>query len=265
MIYMGLIAIILGLISILITIMYMKFNNKVVKQLKYIRNKCINTKKTEQEIKIIKLFNSLQKQSKLSFVKIKNIVLDYHNNQELLLGEEEVNNLEKLGEVEEVGEVEEEDTRVVQEKFHNFSNDKTYKNSKFLYTSNKSRGYSKNINIEENLKKILDINKVKELSSILGNYRGLFDRTLNRIKTITESDTDTDSKKKFKGLLSYKNKPLTCSKKNLKDLENIKLPFQKLQFCQQQINGKKYCFRIPKKSLCSKGKIVYDTKNCDFY
>ena len=243
MIYMGLIAIILGLISILITIMYMKFNNKVVKQLKYIRNKCINTKKTEQEIKIIKLFNSLQKQSKLSFVKIKNIVLDYHNNQELLLGEEEVNNLEKLGEVEEVGEVEEEDTRVVQEKFHNFSNDKTYKNSKFLYTSNKSRGYSKNINIEENLKKILDINKVKELSSILGNYRGLFDRTLNRIKTITESDTDTDSKKKFKGLLSYKNKPLTCSKKNLK----------------------KYCFSIPKKSLCSKGKIVYDTKNCDFY
>ena len=44
------IAIILGLISILITIMYMKFNNKVVKQLKYIRNKCINTKKTEQEM-----------------------------------------------------------------------------------------------------------------------------------------------------------------------------------------------------------------------
>ena len=133
---MGMIAIILGLISILITIIYMKYNNKVVKQLKYIRNKCINTKKTEQEIKIIKLFNSLQKQSKLSFVKIKNIVLNYHNNQELLLGEEEEDKLEELGEVEE------EDTSVVQEKFHNFSNDKTYKNSKFLYTSNNSRGYS---------------------------------------------------------------------------------------------------------------------------
>ena len=276
MFYLGLIAIILGIISVFITINYMKHTDKIIKEIKYIRNKCIsNSKIKEREFKVIELIKKLQNQSKLSIDDIYNIVFNYKNpmmgeeDSGIVDGEhrsivEEEDDSNMIAEEEYRSIVEEEDSSM-SEYFHNYIPGVHNKKTDFLYTSAKSRGVNNKggDSLEKNLKKILDIDKVKELSNILTNYRGLFDRTFERIKTITDMDISMDTpKKKFKGIVSSKKTPLTCSKNNL---NNLQMPLQKLKFCQKKINGKSYCFRISKNSLCDDGKIVKDVKKCDFY
>lgn len=251
MIYLGIIAILLGIISVFITINYMKYTDKILRQVKYIRNKCISSSNiNKNELKVIKLVKKIQRESNLSLEKIYHIVLNYqHTKYNNHLNK----NINKVVSEEEI----------IEEEFKNFKLSNKNKLDKFLYTSTKTRGINtKDFNIK-NLKKMLDINNVKELSEILTNYRSLFDRTFERIKTIT--DKDINSINTNKSLSTGKNTPLTCSKNLKNPLKNLKIPLEKLEFCQQNYHGKKYCFRVPKKSLCPKGIIVTDTTKCDFY
>jgi hypothetical protein len=258
MIYLGIIAILLGLISVFITINYMKYTDKMLRQIKYIRNKCIVTSNINKknESTVVNLVNKIQRESNLSLEDIYHIVLTYQHTKY----DKSLNKNDKTISEEEIIEEEIIEEEIIEEEFTNFKS--ANKNNKFFYTNTKTRGINntKNFNLK-NLTKMLDINKVKELSEILTNYRSLFDRTFERIKTITDNDIDSLDTNKVKVLSTNKNSPLTCSK----NLKNLQLPLQKLQFCQQNYHGKKYCFRVPKKSLCSKGKIVTNTKKCDFY
>lgn len=58
--YLGLIAICLGLISILVSIQYMNSTNKILEELKYIRNKCINTNETFKNYKSKSVYKNLE-------------------------------------------------------------------------------------------------------------------------------------------------------------------------------------------------------------
>ena len=109
MIYLGLIAIILGIISLLITNILMKNNKTILKQMKYIRNKCINTSKTDEENRIISLFKSLQKESGYTLDSIYNIIIK-HANKSFVVEEEEAEY--NIGE--------EEEAEITQENFYNY-------------------------------------------------------------------------------------------------------------------------------------------------
>ena len=70
--------------------------------------------------------------------------------------------------------------------------------------------------------------------------------------------------KKTTLIIPTRNRPYFLLKL-LKNLKNLKIKFIKLKYCKQKQNGRNYCFRIPKDSLCKKGKIVTKLDECDFY
>lgn len=234
MFYLGIIAVLLGIISVFLTINYMKHTDSINIELKNIRNKCIQIKKMDNvDSKIIELFFSLKKKYNISYDDIYNIVVTHYKKSK---------------------------SNNISEKFSNF------KPNKFLYTNMKKRGLilnkkkyqNKNIDLVK-IKNILESNNIKELSKILGNYRELFNRTFERIQTITE-DGSLDKHFHKKVNFSEKNKKLKCSKK-----KKINFSLEKLKFCQQDNLGKKYCFRISDNMSCPNGKIVESIKNCDYY
>ena len=154
------------------------------------------------------------------------------------------------------------------ETFKNYSPGLESKNTELLYTSAKSRGFELS---SENLKKILNLDKIKELKEIVTNYDDIFKKTFERINMLAtmgdsghqQMNNEFQQEKKYQKQKGSKKK---CSaSKNLKHLKNLKIPFTKLKYCQQKHNGRNYCFRIPKDSLCKKGKIVDKLDKCDFY
>ena len=154
------------------------------------------------------------------------------------------------------------------ESFKNYSPGLESKNTELLYKSAKSRGLELS---SENLKKILNLDKIKELKEIVTNYDDVFKKTFERINMLAtmgdsghqQMNNEFQQEKKYQ---KQKGSSKKCSaSKNLNSLKNLKIPFAKLKYCQQKHNGRNYCFRIPKDSLCKKGKIVTKLDKCDFY
>ncbi len=82
--YLGLISICLGIIAVLLAINYINFGEKLHKEIKNIRTKCINIDKYKKNEKnILYIITKLQKSTNLEIDELYELILEYFKNHNI--------------------------------------------------------------------------------------------------------------------------------------------------------------------------------------
>ena len=58
---------------------------------------------------------------------------------------------------------------------------------------------------------------------------------------------------------------INYNRKYFPNMKALYLPNNKVKWCKINEDKKNYCFRIPQKTLCNDGKIIYNTDSCDYF
>ena len=110
-----------------------------------------------------------------------------------------------------------------------------------------------------------------ELSDHMANYKQLFNKTFERILSMDKRNKNDllpndinklFSKLNLEGIFKANTKYGRGKCSNLKALN---LPNNNYDWCKINTEGKTYCFQVPMRELCLKGKLSKDTKGCDYY
>ena len=221
--YLGLISVCLGLIAVFIAIQYMTTSEKLFKELKSIRTKCINVDKSNIETsKIVDMIRSVKTTKDLNYDTISKLLYDSLNKKE---------------------------------GFRNYEGDLSLKNTELLYATPKSRGI---IEKNNNLKSLINYNRIGELSEIINGYEDLFKATFTRIQQMDKSHTiDKTIKSVVKNSPKLNNQSMAIPQKLSNQGKNY--------WCKMKNEDKSYCFLVPNKDLCIKGSLVNSRDKCDFY
>lgn len=219
--YLGLISVCLGLIAVFIAIQYMNTSEKMFKELKNIRTKCINVDKKNTEIsKILDMIRSIKDTKDLDYDAISKLLYNSLNKKE---------------------------------GFRNYEGDLSLKNTELLYSAPKSRGIIEN---NKKLKSLINYNRIGELSEIINGYEDLFKKTFSRIQNMDKPPSEAIKTQK-KILPGLKNQSRAIPQKLSNQGKNY--------WCKMKNRDKSYCFLVPNKTLCMKGKLVNTRDKCDFY
>ena len=92
--YLGLISICLGIIAVLLAINYINFGEKIHKEIKNIRTKCININKYKKNEKNIQyILSKLQKNTDLEIDELYKLILEYYKKNNIKKNSIDTNNV----------------------------------------------------------------------------------------------------------------------------------------------------------------------------
>jgi hypothetical protein len=284
--YLGLIAVCLGIISVLLGIQYMNTSEKLHNELKHIRTKCINVYKHNKiEQKMIKLILEIKKNTGLELYQIKNIIMNLNKEKKTLKHREAILSQtdsiltqdkklltqdtkllaqeENLPTQEENLATQEENLATQEENIK--ENFKNYTDINNIYSSYKYRGFN---NKEEDKLGLVNLKTIQKLSGFMSGYEDLFKKTFERIEEMDKKD----KKSLFNSLNVLFTKglsPLVNEVNNKRDRglfpnkKALNLPNYDNYWCKKTVENKSYCFSIPHKGLCSDGQLLKSKEMCD--